>query len=82
MSTERTTTPRGFAIYAEFTDSHNHSIRVQESSSVYGGIWIFTSDKDGNCEPPHLSIDNAKTLIQALQEAIEHQEKSTRIWRK
>jgi hypothetical protein len=81
--TDNEYTPRGFRIYAEFTDEYKNTIRVQESSNVYGGIWIFCNDytKLISASHPHLSIENAKTLIKALQEAIRHQEDSTRIWR-
>ena len=76
-------TQRGFKIYAEFTDEYENEIRVQESSNVYGGIWIFCNDRTKliSTTHPHLSIENAKTLIKALQEAIIHQEGSDRIWK-
>jgi len=78
-------TNRGFGVYASFKDSYGNTVRVQESSNVYGGIWIFCDlnpDYPGKpYEPsPHLSIENAETLINALQEAIKHQKQSDRIW--
>jgi len=76
MSEEKTTL-RGFRIYSEFEDISGNKIRVQESSSVYGGIWIFNEGKVST----NLSVANAQTLIQSLKDAIKHQEKSKRIWR-
>ena len=76
MSEEKTT-PRGFRIYSEFEDMAGHKIRVQESSNVYGGIWIFNDGKVST----NLSVANAQTLIQSLKDAIKHQKKSKRIWR-
>lgn len=40
---ERSTTPRGFAVYDEFTDSYGARICVQQSSSAEEPrVWIFT----------------------------------------
>ena len=80
------TTERGFGIYAKFKDGYGNIVRVQESSNVYGGIWIFCDldpEYKGNpYEPsPHLTLENAQTMIEALQQAIDHQNQSTRIWR-
>ena len=71
--------PSGLRIYAEFEDMAGHKIRVQESCSVYGGIWVSNDSKEVST---NLSVENARTLIQSLEDAIEHQEKSKRIWRR
>lgn len=48
MSDEIKTTSRGFAIYAEFEDSHGRQIRVQESSAAgEPRVWIFAQEPDG-----------------------------------
>jgi hypothetical protein len=101
------TTERGFRIYATFTDSHGHHVRVQESSSGdASSVWIFTTDdsarnvnhwkpgggwesapRPGESDPPwkpgdplrpmsegwssmspHLSPDDCRLVIAALQE--------------
>jgi len=72
------TPPRGFKIYSEFEDMAGHNIRVQESSNVYGGIWIFNDGKVST----NLSVENARALIRSLENAIEHQQESKRIWRR
>ena len=66
------TTDRGFGVYAKFKDEHGNIVRVQESSSVYGGIWIFCNpdpdDKHAMEHPsPHLTLENAKTFKYCLQ---------------
>lgn len=39
---DRSATPRGFAVYDEFTDTYGARIRVQKSSSAEGPrVWIF-----------------------------------------
>jgi hypothetical protein len=38
----RSVTPRGFAVYDEFTDTYGNQVRVQQSSSASGPrAWIF-----------------------------------------
>lgn len=78
-------TQRGFGVYARFKDGYGNIIRIQESSNVYGGIWIFCNPDPDNphaiTDPsPHLTLENAETVIKALQEAIKHQKNSDRIW--
>ena len=69
-------TSRGFAIYDEFVDSYNNVVRIQESSSAEGSYcWIFVDDhKSDNPPGAHLSIEQAKKLVEALQSFILHRE--------
>lgn len=72
----RTTTPRGFTGYDEFTDSRGSRIRVQLSSAamvlsdddgVNGPfVWIFCQDADKKDDSPHLTVPQARRLKNAL----------------
>jgi hypothetical protein len=66
-------TNRGFAMYDEFKDAYGSTIRVQESSNIYGGIWIYCKNTDGEDWTPHLSNDDARRLVKALRAGIKHQ---------
>jgi hypothetical protein len=79
---EYPTTQRGFAIYDEFTDSYGSTIRVQESSNIYGGIWVYCKGRDGEDFTPHLSNDDARRLVKALRNGIRHQSDLTKRQRK
>lgn len=83
-------TPRGFRIYGRVTDSKNQQIRVQQSSAMETGlqegpfVWVFTQHPDGpeetprnNCDP-HLSVSDAKELIDLLLTFVEDQAKDVR----
>ena len=77
---------RGFAEYDEFKDSYGNTIRVQESSNIYGGIWLYCKKFDGSGDDwaPHLSNDDARRLIKALRAAVKDQkymdERQRREW--
>ena len=76
--TARRTTPRGFVIYDEFTDTYGNSVHVQESSSAEGArVWIFCNDGGFPDEavPAHLDVAQAKRVRDALDAFIsEHAE--------
>lgn len=62
-SSEHEVTPRGFAVYAEFTDSYGSVIRVQESSSAEGAhAWIFAEYPDATA---HLTLEECRKLMEA-----------------
>jgi hypothetical protein len=72
---QRKTTNRGFAIYDEFTDSYGNHVRVQQSSNIEGGTWIYTKKAD---DPdmdwtPHLNKRDLKRLIKALNQSLKDQ---------
>ena len=55
----RSVTPRGFAVYDEFSDTYGSQIRVQQSSSAEGPrCWIF-ADRDPH---DHLSSSDLHRL--------------------
>ncbi|MCT9932427.1 hypothetical protein N5079_19690 [Planotetraspora sp. A-T 1434] len=66
---ERKYTPRGFRIYAEVTDRYGSRVSVQESSlATEDCVWIFAkNDRDEN-PSPHLTVDNARVIRDALAE--------------
>ncbi len=73
-------TPRGFAVYTMFEDTYGNNVRVQESSSAEGPhIWIFCDpmNPDQKGVSPHLSLEQAEHLRDALGQAIE---RGKRIW--
>lgn len=48
MSEERVTTARGLVIHDTWTDSHDHRVRVQQSSALgLGHCWIYVDDGEG-----------------------------------
>ena len=70
-------TPRGFALYTDFTDTEGYRVRVQKSSlATAARVWIFCNDKDGNdgvvhlgtwqSYSPHLSKAQARRVAKAL----------------
>lgn len=66
------TTERGYRIFLTFRDSHSNEVRVQKSSSARAPcVWLFCHGPDGADEPPHLTICQAKRLIEALTEFVE-----------
>jgi hypothetical protein len=75
------TTERGFAIYVEFVDTYGSNVRVQESSAASEPkVWIFcdrsrgyASDDlggDRQAATPHLSVEQARCVRDALDEFI------------
>lgn len=70
-------TERGFATYAHFQDTYGAEIIVRESSSAMESkVWIFT-DGGGvtnNKGSVHLNLEQAKTIVAALQEWIDREE--------
>jgi len=69
MSPNRSTTPRGFITYDEFTDSYGASITIRESSNAEGShVWIFAEGggvrkNDGSA---HLTVAQAIRVRDAL----------------
>lgn len=73
----RETTERGFAIYAQFTDRYGAKVRVQESSLATDScVWVFAQEPNGHLASPHLTVDMARQLRDALSEFIADQEKA------
>ena len=60
-------TERGFAIYDEFTDSDGGTVRIQQSSDVNGGVWLFGMD-EGEWIGPELTDEQARRVVAALSE--------------
>jgi hypothetical protein len=70
-------TERGWKLYAKFVDKYGSEIRVQESSIVGRPcVWIFADNDPKVFEKPkpHLTVENAKQLIEALQSFVEDAE--------
>jgi hypothetical protein len=64
-------TERGFMIYAEFTDTYGSSVRVQESSAASEPkVWIFCDKRGDEPASPHLSVEQARLVRDALNEFI------------
>ena len=64
-------TDRGFKIYGKVTDSRGCEVSVQESSIVgRPHVYVFTEDCKGvyrgTPPSPHLSVEQAKQLQEAL----------------
>jgi hypothetical protein len=78
------TTERGFGVYADFTDRYDNQVRVQESSlATEPAIWIFCEPSErearryreiGIAPSPHLTIEMAKLVRDALTEFIARSE--------
>ena len=67
-------TSRGFGIYEEFKDTRGNEIRVQESSSGEENcVWVFCK-RDSEDDTPHLNVEQAKRVIEALQEFVDEYE--------
>lgn len=70
-------TQRGFAIYGHVTDSRGNSIRIQESSAADDSyVWLFfqprTGEKNEDQVEPHLSVEGATELRDALNRFLKH----------
>ena len=64
-------TPRGFAIYAEFSDIRGGTVRVQQSSSAEGPhVWIFCQDSVDLPVSAHLDVEQAQIVRDALDQFI------------
>jgi hypothetical protein len=60
-------TENGFAIYTEFQDANDKSIRVQTSSSAEKRmVWIHTEPGEA-----HLTVKTARQVIRALQSFVD-----------
>jgi hypothetical protein len=74
MTKERKLTSRGFTIYGEFVDCYGSEITVQESS-ITGDpccwVYCYRENKDFT---PHLTVPQAKQLIQLLEDFVSHSE--------
>jgi hypothetical protein len=65
-------TERGFVVFGEFKDRYDSTITVQESSIAFEPcVWVFTKNSDDLTASPHLTPDNAKRLIEILQDFVE-----------
>lgn len=82
---ERSFTPRGFENYCEIIDQRGRTVTVRESSQAgEGWVWIFCQDASGadgqlhlgkwQSYSPHLSIDNARDVVDALNRWIADQQ--------
>ena len=72
---KRQKTDRGWVIYDEFEDRYESAIRVHESSIAFEPcVWIFANDADGARRSPHLTPEQAKRLIAALQQFVDDSE--------
>jgi hypothetical protein len=68
-------TSRGFAIYKRFADTYGNEVRIQESSSATNNcVWVICKNEKGNDSSPHLNVEQAKLLIEGLQEFINEHE--------
>lgn len=64
----------GFEVYDHFKDTKGHDVRVQRSSSEKeDAVWIFCK-RGEEYDSPHLNIEQAKLMINALQEFIDDYE--------
>ena len=64
------TTGRGFAVYAEVTDTHGNDVRVQHSSSAEDPrVWIMCGH-DVAGPAPHLDLAQARLIRAGLDEFI------------
>ena len=69
----RRETPRGFAVYDEFTDKYRNQVRVQKSSLATDDcVWVFAHPEGDSTESasPHLNVEMAARLRAALGEFI------------
>ncbi len=63
-------TNRGFSIYDEVTDTKGNTVRIQESSSAEQPcVWMFNDIGDA-----HINVEQAKQVINALQEFVDDYE--------
>lgn len=65
----RRETPRGFAVYDEFTDKYGNRVRVQKSSLATDDcVWVFAHPEGDSAEnaSPHLTVEMARRLRAAL----------------
>lgn len=68
-------TDRGFAIYGRVTDDRGTKVRVQESSVVdRPHAYVFAEGDTPGMVAPHLTVDQAKELILALERFVAHAE--------
>jgi len=77
MSTEpdRSLTPRGFVIYDQFKDTYGSEIRIQHSSAATRTcVWIFADGEDDSTSSPHLDVEQAKRVRDALDVFIRENE--------
>ena len=63
-------TSRGFKVYGSFIDRYKSKIRVQESSIVGPCVWIFVENDGMYSSSLHLTVENVKSIIEALQQFI------------
>lgn len=67
-------TERGFANFAEFTDSYGAEVIVRQSSNAeMDAVWVFVDGGGitGNDGAMHLSVDEATQLRDALSDYLE-----------
>ena len=77
----RSVTQRGFDTYDEFEDRYGSTITVRKSSLAFeDAVWIFCKngpgfgDVAGEDGSPHLTVEHAQRLINALQTFINESE--------
>lgn len=58
-------TQRGFKIYGRIKDKYASDVRVQQSSGISGGVWIFT-ESERTDDVPLLSRGHVLKLIWIL----------------
>jgi hypothetical protein len=65
-------TERGFRVYGELWCRYKTNVRVQESSAAFEScVWLFLRRHNGGRASAHLSINDARCVVLALQEFIE-----------
>ena len=71
-------TNRGFNIYGTVKDNRGCTVTVQQSSAAeedYAWLFIKDTEKVYESDPaPHLTVDQAKELIQVLTNFVEDRE--------
>ena len=61
-------TARGFNMYATIIDSYGGSVRVPQSSAFgMAHLWLFTKDHEENEASAHLTPQNCRDMIAALE---------------
>ena len=68
MLTPGEKTTRRFRLFGHLRSERNGEIRVQESSVAFEGAhcWVFAGDDDTGGQSLHLSVSQARELVEAL----------------
>lgn len=60
-------TDRGFVTYTQITDTYGNNVTVRQSSSAEeDSVWVFCGDADGHELTPHLNVEQATVVRDAL----------------